>query len=355
MMDFLSSAQALEVARSRLALPAGVLARSQEHLAQVARRAAGACCPCSPKTLKRVISQCLEGLVESPETFDAQLDELLEAMQSGGDLLELSEVTSGEALPGTWLFLAPPSFAMVNKAEARIFGLAAEELLPLPAPLLPRVKLQGAGRVLNAEPNEDLQKVLGSAGLRELSTNAWLRTPERVSATDLVARHKSNLRAADPSDVGQGYRVFDSSVRGIYVNRWVELNRQTGLFLARRPQAYGADLWAVVEAIDGAATRVGTLPRPGVVHRGCDEGWWLQLAMDALAGRPQEFRLRSGVDGVTVDLTFPLPLWAQRRLEVLGRRTERNNSVASFWLPHSVAQEELRLLDEFFWMKQVTS
>ena len=80
------------------------------------------------------------------------------------------------------------------------------------------------------------------------------------------------LDAAPASFEIPGLSLIDptSSVR-YYRGRWVQPQAQTGRFVGRRSQAYGADLWCYIEMDEGQPRRFLDLPLRGSRARGCDE------------------------------------------------------------------------------------
>ena len=112
----------------------------------------------------------------------------------------------------------------------------------------------------------------------------------------------------------------ESPVR-YYPGRWTSARLQTGLFVARRSQAYGSDLWCYVQMRDGIPERLVDLPLGDSRWDGWDEAWHLQMAIDARRGKAQQFRVVSGLEG-TSDMHFfsPVPIWAQRRWDAIGEQ-----------------------------------
>ena len=154
----------------------------------------------------------------------------------------------------------------------------------------------GHVRRLHPSSGEDLRHDLRQLGLIELSYETWLGSPVPEPAANHVASNDRVLDAAQPSRHIPGLLLLDPErpVR-YYRGRWVEPRSHTGRYVARRRQAYGADLWCYVLLRDGQPERMVDLLHAGSRWRGCDEAWRLQLAIDANRGEPQRFRLREGV------------------------------------------------------------
>lgn len=359
MMELLNPEQVLTLTRTSLSLPtAGSAALvDDELLSAMLRRVAGLHCPCSPATLKLVIFQTLQGIVSSSDELSFRIDSLINALHAGGDLLELARVTTiDERTRGTWIFVAPPSFVVLPSGLIRIFGLAPEEALPLPAGMRSRVIAIGAGRVIEPNVGEDLRAALVGAGLREQSIDSWLRIPRALSANDLRKSMDTQLEAVRWSGQIDQLRILASTqTKQRYADRWVLPTAQTGRFVCRRPQAYGADLWGYVELENGKPRRLLDFPLSGSPYRGCDEAWRLQLALDKEDGHAQEYRVRTDHRAPILDIYFPIPIWAQRRLEVLGVRMAPYQSLMSFELPPNGVKGECDFLENALWMKRVAN
>jgi hypothetical protein len=153
----------------------------------------------------------------------------------------------------------------------------------------------------------------------------------------------------------EGVTILDPSapVR-FYRGRWrTPKKADDGIFVARRPQAYGADLWCFAEVSTGAVTRLIDLPVTVSVAPASDEAWRLQAALDAEAGHPQLFRVRGRelTDAALLDLFSPLPSWAQRRLDAIGKPLLRSRgALLSYRIPREELDEELQFLVNMLWM-----
>ena len=72
-----------------------------------------------------------------------------------------------------------------------------------------------------------------------------------------------------------------------YKGRWREPIASDGIFVARRPQAYGAPVWCAVELADGVPQAVLDLPIDSSIAPGWDDARKLQAALDAERGSPR--------------------------------------------------------------------
>jgi hypothetical protein len=95
------------------------------------------------------------------------------------------------------------------------------------------------------------------------------------------------------------------------------------------------------------------LPQLDRRFRPCDEAWWVQCAIDAESGNPQLLRVhRPAVGAVEIATWTPLPMWAERRILLVGEPTaERGGgSLLSFAVDETEASEEVDFLKESLWL-----
>jgi len=315
-------------------------------LAALLRRAAGILCPCSPSTLHAAVLGSLQYLEEDTVALSERIEAAIEGLMILGDLLELSQITIDDpSAKGTWLFAAPPGFVVRSSGSVVFLGLSRDELTPLPEALKSRIEYEGFARILRPEASEDLSSSLRDLELLELSESVWLRQPNHVPADDLYEGMLRRLKDQPPSGFIDGLTLLRPGHNvDYYAGRWASPKDESGCFVARRPQAYGAPVWGYALLENGHAVRFLDFPLRGSTWRGCDVAWHLQMAIDYCHGSPQGYRLRPAQDGVFIDFYSPLPLWAQRRLTVIGRVVARKGCLFSFWLP----EYELRAEEEFF-------
>ncbi len=352
MISVVSSAAVVGSAREGLHLPAGVSTDDAYWIATL-RRLAGHQCPCSPRTLITSVIESHRNLVAIDDSFIERIERLLDALVAAGDLLELSDVTTlDETVKATWLFAAPPTFVLHPSGTAFLAGLASDDPLPLPAELRERVKARTAIRTIEALEGEDLSVLLDGVGFRQLSLDTWLKLPKQEDAGSLIANMDAKFGARSPISDTTDMRILDWTVETRrYRDRWHGSLRQTGSFILRRPQAYGADLWAYGKFNLGQLEALVDLPLPGSRWRGCDSAWRIQLALDARAGRPQRYRV-SQADGYSeFDFFFPLPSWARRRLAVVGEELSPERSLMSFRVPTNQADAERAFLRDYLFFE----
>ena len=328
----------------------GVLAPA--YIAAAVRRLAGFLCPCSPRTLVRGMVESHRGLVADEEDFAQLVDGSIETLVAMGDLLELADVAlEGDLVRSTWLVAAPPAYVVRPSGSAFVLGLSADEQTPLPTEMRSRVVNRHEMRVIEPMSGEDLRTALSDLGMRELSSVAWLKCPKVATAAGLIASYDTKLASLHPSgDVSDLLVLAGSRKTRSYKLRWVPAGVLTGNFVVRRPQAFGSDLWGYAQLRDGLPLKLLDLPMVGDRWRGCDAAWRIQMAIDALAERPQQYRLRAAEQGTTLDFFSPIPKWARRRLAVIGREVEPVSCLISYLVAEAEVATEEKFLREFLYL-----
>jgi len=315
------------------------------------RHTAGIYCPCSAATLRTAALESLQYLVQDDE-LASKVDDAIEGLVVGGDLLELSQVTTDDAsVKGTWLFAAPPSFIMRPSGSIFLTGIVADRDTYLPSELMSRIHHDGYTRAIMPTPDESLPKELTALGLQELSEENWLKLPKLQNAEELRDATTSKLRAQQRSGDIPDLQIIDSSLPVTYYRgRWRKPKHQSGIFVARRPQEYSSPIWCAVELEDGQPWKLLDFPTPQTRWRGCDEAWRLQMAIDHASGTPQVYRVRAAEEYAYVDFYSPLPLWAERRLMLVGRHEAPNKCLLSYRLRVAELAAEEEFLQEHLWL-----
>ena len=336
--------------------PSALDLSSIEAVAGALRRTASFLCPCAAATLVRGVVRPLRGLVEDLDTVKGLVQETLEAMIAHGDVLEHNELDEAQGHgTGPLLYAAPVSFVSRQSGAAILLGVASDQLSALPEELEARIEYVSHVRRLSPLPNEDLRSELVQHGLIELSYDRWLKAPPTEVPSQHVARLDRCLDAAMTSRDVPGLSLIDRErpVR-YYRGRWVEPRSQTGRFVGRRGQAYGADLWCYVQLRNGHPERLINLPITGSRWRGCDEAWRLQMAIDAHRGEPQRFRILPGPgDTVAIEFFSPLPMWARRRLDAVGEPVPSSGCLFAYRLAAAEVEQELRFAHESLWLDEL--
>lgn len=339
--------------------PSAVDLTSIEAVAGAVRRAASFLCPCTAPTLVRAVVRPMRGLVQDLDAFKELVQETLEAMIAHGDILEHRDV---EEDPGhgaaALLYAAPAGFVARESGTVFLLGVTTDQLSALPDEFEARIEYVNHLRRLSTGPGEDLRSDLLQLGLIEVSYSAWLRAPQLETASQHVASLDRLLDAAQPSRDVPGLSLLDPA-RGVrfYRGRWVKPRAaQSGRYVARRSQAYGADLWCYIEMRDGNPERLIDFPSAGSRWRGCDEAWRLQMAIDAHGGNPQRFRISSGPEGTRVMEFFsPLPTWVRRRWDAVGEPVAASGCLFAYRLRDAELPEELRFASDSLWLQEISA
>ena len=321
-------------------------------LASLLRRSAGMHCPCSRTTLRFSLLASLQYLAKDEKLLSDRVDETIESLIVGGDLLELNDVaTDDPAVKGTWLFAAPPTFVVRPSGSIFLLGVVPDQDTFLPPSLTSRISYEGCTRVIVSARDDSLHADLREHGLQELSNDAWLRSPRPESADEMLTRVTTRLASQPPSGAIGDLRILDSTLPATYYSgRWTNANNQSGCFVARRPQEFGPAIWCFVTLEGGSVVRLLDLPYGKTRWRGCDVAWHLQMAMDRCSDNPQLYRRRSAGGHAHLDVFSPLPMWSQRRLMIIGSVVPPKNCLMSYRVPVAEAKTEERFLREQLWL-----
>jgi len=238
---------------------------------------------------------------------------------SSGDLLELRQTGAHARL----LFLGPPSYVEKQAGEFLLLGVRpnAAALIDVDS-LGAEIIYEAHTRSVVLDPDSAV-KVLGALGLHRLTREQWTRSPRQETAAIIVAQARERLAAVRSPGQVNGLSIIDSAapVR-YYKGRWRDpVSRDSGIFVGRRPQAYGAPIWCAVEIADGLPQAVLDMPVDSAVAPGWDEARRLQAAIDAERGGPQQYRVietAQAGDQRLFDFFGPLPSWAERYLDLTG-------------------------------------
>ena len=323
-------------------------------LAALLRRAVSLFCPCSPGTLRAELLRCLDGLVDLTTGLKEELEQTLNQVIAHGDFLEAQELPlPGESSRGLVVYLAPPSFLLRSSGAGFIFGVLPDAQSFLTRELEDAIEF--IGHVRRIPPGRQaLRDELLQLGLCELKESQWLREPTRVSPTDYLAMLSRTIAAVPHSQDISGLEIIDHQLPvHYYRGRWVTPKAHTGQYVGRRPQAYGAPIWCLVQLSNGQAVRALDLPLQPEISRGCDEAWRIQMAMDSLRGEPQQFRvIRSSTGRARLELFSPLPQWACRRWDSVGSPGPTKGCLFSYDFEQVEIEQEISYAGEILWLAE---
>jgi hypothetical protein len=351
-VELFDSSQVSDSALEALGLAqVGVDLFSSEALSASLRRAASFLCPATPGRIVRSVLEVLEGIPGFGDDTRAQLETLLDVLLGHGDLLELE--TDQVETVGSRIFLGPPAFVRRKSGACLLIGtrpdgaqLVSDELNTL---------IEYEEHVRTVQPSPGVDELLKSSDLVELDPGQWLKAPTPLSPSQLLTEYETRLQVAKSSGDIEGGRVLDSARPVTYYSgRWRSpRDGDTGTFVARRPQFYGADLWCFARLEDGHFAQLVDLPITGPLIAAHDEAWRLQAAIDAIADHPQivDVHRHSRPGSSRLNFFSPIPRWAQRRLEVVGTPLlKARGSLFSYSLSDTELDEEIEFLTAMLWV-----
>jgi hypothetical protein len=354
MISQLTAEAAASAAVETLGLdPAAVDLTSTEAVAASLRRAASFMCPASPGRLVDAVQGAIQPLVTG-EVSRTEVADILEQLVAAGDLLELRP-DSGRST--RLLYLAPPSFIERQPGNYLLMGIRPFGVPLIEDELTNAIAYEGHTRSLTLDPGDGPEHLL-ERGLRTVAKERWVSRPAVEPPAALIGRYRVRLDVAGDAGQLEGLQLLDpaSPVR-YYTGRWrAPAATDTGDFMARRPQAYGADLWCLIRFQAGEPQRLIDLPVNDPVVPGRDEAWRYQAAVDAERGVGQRFRIRTSVlaeEDVTFDFFSPLPGFAERYLQLAGLALGKTpGALFSFRVPLGASGDVAAFLRDMLWMAQ---
>jgi hypothetical protein len=325
---------------------------STEALVDSLRRAASFMCPTSPSRLVDAVMEAVRPVSPEGSVDRHRLVEILDLLIGEGDLLELRH----EAERSTrLLYLGPPSFIEREPGVFSLVGVRPYGMPLLDADLADSIEREGHTRTLRFA-SVDATEQLARRGLQQMSARRWVASPRQESAAQLLQRIGAKLDAAGPSGDIEDLLVLDPATPArYYKGRWrVPKLGDSGAFVARRPQAYGADLWSAVRLDDGSPKKLVEFPTDDPLVSGRDEAWRMQMAIDNERGIPQVFRVTPTPDGVSSTVAFfsPLPGFAERYLQLIGLALpEAPKALFAFRVPNGAMITLSTYMAGMLWMK----
>jgi hypothetical protein len=328
---------------------------SVEGLCASIRRAASFLCPTTPRQLVDTVLDAVSPLDNVGSVTRDDVVDHLELLISNGDLLELRQYTQRVTRQ---IFLGPPSYVPKVSGNYLLLGVR-----PYGAPLVDdtlaaKLLHEGHVRTIKLDAATATNR-LSAAGLHQVRLDQWLHCPRMQRPSTFLNEYRQRLSAAGPAGQVEGLTLIDpdSPVR-YYRVRWrAPKVSDTGDYVARRPQAYGADLWCFIRMKDGAPTALIDLPIADPAAPGCNEAWHLQAALDAERGQPQICRITTARDAHTsriLELFAPVPGWVQRHLEIAGTPVQRSNgSLFSYQVSTLAVDKITQFLTDMLWLRIV--
>lgn len=321
---------------------------STEGLSESLRRAASFLCPAPRRRIVDSVENVLAPFTEQDRPLRQELDELVDLLIGYGDLVE--GTVDGDAGRQTLIYLGPPRFATRQDGTHLLIGVR-----PDAQPLVGNdldAATSHLGHTRSLDIDDDPTSALIGYGLDHVNLDRWLRAPDEEPAPDLVARYDRLLSTQPPAGDTTETKMLDPTTSvDFYRGRWrAPKPSDTGKFIARRPQAYGADLWCYADFGGGVMERFIDLPL-STTQRGCDEAWRLQAAIDRERGVPQQLRAHgSGSGSVSLGLQCPPPRWLQHRWDLFGVRTALPRSLFAYSFRVRAVREEIEFVSKMLWL-----
>jgi hypothetical protein len=328
---------------------------SPEGLAASLRRAASFMCPTSPSRLVDAVLDAVRPLSDGEVSRD-EVTDLLDLLIASGDLLELRQEQQGRFV--RLVYLGPPSYIERAPGNYVLLGVRPFGAWLLDAKLAANVTPEGHSRTLFLDADRAPDR-FAAAGLRRIKPERWAAIPRQEAAAELVERLGNRLDAANRAGQIDDLQILDPAARVRYYNgRWRSAKPgDTGDFIARRPQAYGADLWSLVRLEDGSPTKLLELPIDDSLVPARDEAWRAQMAIDAEQGHPQQFATESAYTGDETIVRFfsPLPGFAERYLQLVGMALGKvPGALFAFKVSHGSMPHVERLLSDMLWLERAS-
>jgi len=321
-------------------------------LAGLIRRNAGINCPCSKTKLRASLLECLKSLSDDEDKLRNRVDNVIEGLIIGGDLQEINEMVSENTKQsGTWIYTSPPCFINRGNGNFYILGIVPDHDNFLTSSLADQIIYDGYIRSIRSNSDQDIPYELKEQGLQELSEKAWLKCPTYEDAKSLFNRYSKKLLDQPPSGNINELAILDSEKPvDFYKGRWTASTNKSGIYIARRPQEYGAAIWCLVKLNRGVSSHLLDLPIEQSRWRDCDRAWHIQMAIDYNRGIPQRYRRTLYNEEIRLDFFSPLPLWFIRRLMIFGRSVPKEKCLFSYVLPRKEAEKEEQYLKQSLWV-----
>jgi hypothetical protein len=352
----LTGAEASALSVQALGLDPGLVTLdSPEGLAASLRRAASFLCPTSPRTLVSAVLSAVQPLTPSGDLSRERVADMLDLLIATGDLLELRHEIDGRSV--RLLYLGPPSFIERAPGTYLVLGVRPYGAPLLDENLLAAMECEGHTRAIQLDAATATDTLTG-AGLQQIDRQRWVASPRVESAGELLRRVGERLDVAGGGGEIEGLQFMDPAtpVR-YYRGRWRDaVPTDSGDFVGRRPQAYGADLWSAVRLENGAATKIFQFPVDNPVVPARDEAWRMQMAIDAERGKPQRYATEPAAGGGSTIVRFfsPIPGFAERYLQVVGLPLAgTSGALFAYRVPDGAMPDLIQLLTDLLWMEPV--
>ena len=319
-------------------------------IANLIRRIASFQCPCQRNEIISIITDSYKGLVEESIIIREKAKKILEDLIEYGDIIEIIDVDNDKQKVNL-LYLSPPIFVPIENNRALIIGIAPNQIDTLPDELEDRVKYNGHYRIIDQEDNENLYPILSDFGLIKYSFKKWSKSPTNTNPEECFKAYSERLSNSGLLIENRDVDILDPATnQGYYHDRWKALNKQTGVYVAKRPIQYRNKIFSIVNVEEGQIIKAIDLPIL-TSHRGCDEAWYLQCAIDCLCNNPQQYSIESNAELSIIKLFFPIPRWIKRRMDIRLRSIDRKGCLMAFEGLKDDVNECQQILENDLWIQ----
>ncbi|KMP10706.1 hypothetical protein UZ36_06810 [Candidatus Nitromaritima sp. SCGC AAA799-C22] len=304
-----------------------------------------------------VLIDAFKFVIDINDDFISKVDEMIEALISHGDLLEISDATTIDPnQKGTWIFATPPAYVPRNNGLIYLLGISPEQISPLPDELEERIEYIEHLRLIRQCDGENLSDVLKELGMTELSEKAWLKSPGHETPESFFESMCKKLESTNTCGELPDLIILDPDKPvDYYPGRWTTVDKKSGYFVAKRARAYGNDIWGFTKLDNGNPKIFLDFPLPNSRYRGCDFAWRLQTAIDRCSKHPQVFRIQDDSDSEDsrIDFFSPVPLWVRRRLDAFGKPCPPSKCLFSYRIPRDSIGDEIHYLENEIWLSRL--
>lgn len=325
-----------------------------EVLASVVRWTAAQHCPTSPARLRKVVTDHIGPVIERDEAaLASDVADMIEQLVATSDLVECQEGGTTE------LRLGSPRFVRVSDQDFIVLGCAPAGEGLVSESIQSAVSPDGPIRHIDPEllgaTADELRDSLRSEGLVEITTVDWVRGPRECPWQEFLDQATV---LAEQGLAGSGLplttiSVFDpTSDPRFYPRRWRPPQADDdGLFVGRRPQAWGSDLWFLGLFAEGRLNKVKDLPYAGWLGRACDQAWRVLAALDASKGHPTTMRVYDqSRSRVRLEFDTPLPMFFERLILSFGSSVARSpGSLLTYSVRRPAADEIIKQWRAALW------
>ena len=326
----------------------------EQLIGMIVLRNASILCPCSKTHLRNNTIDSIMPLFLDSEDIKEKINQSIDDLLIIGELNERDDVLEDEYGENkNWVFCSPPIFIKRKSGTIVILGLyPSYSSIRLKDDVRKKITYKNLISVIEpSEENEIIAEELKKAGLTELKESVWCKLPKIMTWKEFIEKRINELDQQSDNVYIDEYEVFlkDPTVRHDkrYKNKEYAIKHEiTGNYVIRRPTKYSGKIWSFANINNGEVKKIKDLPISSNM-RGCDDAWQIQMALDAKNETPQQYKLVDIDDKTRLEFKSPLPLWAERKLMLMGEKEEA-------WLTYNIPRSEIiaeeKFLREYLWL-----